>query len=166
MRRFAYQTSGHKAPSPQTHPQAYYRSLCRFFQLLSHHGSTAKLTCIRTVHNKTIFNSSSWKLWVKTLTCLRRIATSACESSMDWLPHSVQRTLWLMFLARASSIWAFFRSSSLFSIALDKFHGIQYRKFSLTHFVEHVVDTTYQNHIMLGTKSEWWRKRERFENPP
>lgn len=32
---------------------------------------------------------------------------------MDWLPHSVHLTLWLIFLARASTVRAFFNSSSL-----------------------------------------------------
>lgn len=42
----------------------------------------------------------------------RRIAMSACESSIDWLPHSVHRTLWLIFLARASTTLSCLTSSS------------------------------------------------------
>ena len=52
----------------------------------------------------------------KRITFLRRTAISACESSMDWLPHSVQRTLWLMFLALASTICFFLNSSSSLAI--------------------------------------------------
>uniref|UniRef100_A0A0A9HUC4 Cytochrome c-type biogenesis protein cycL, putative n=1 Tax=Arundo donax TaxID=35708 RepID=A0A0A9HUC4_ARUDO len=52
---------------------------------------------------------------------LRRIATSACESSIDWLPHSVHRTLWLIFLARVSTICLCLTSSS---VVIAKFSAL------------------------------------------
>jgi len=48
---------------------------------------------------------------MKSSTFLRRMATSAWESSMDWLPHSVHWTLWLMLLARDSTVWVLMSSS-------------------------------------------------------
>ena len=65
---------------------------------------------------------------LKVSTFLSRIATSAsaCESSIDWLPHSVHRTLWLMFLARFSMICLCLTSSAIAKFnVLDLYYSSQ-----------------------------------------
>lgn len=41
-RQFADRTLGHKVPSPQNRPQASYRFLCQFFQIVFHHELTVQ----------------------------------------------------------------------------------------------------------------------------